>query len=1558
MATNTTGEDAKSFGNVLLIDPNLVNTNQTMINGIPQYQDMFIFAELVAKSRGRTVIETNNSGLYTLSNDSSQKDIVINFMGNNQDSSQSNPNYLRFTTNWYDGSTGDRQQTEGFGISSIKVLVNSSFIPQVNIQFIDLRGLAFFNQNNSPYRILFNFPPPIFYLTLKGYYGKPLTYQLHLVKYTTEFKAENGNFIIDAQFIAMTYAPLTDVLFRYVVNFPLIVDPISANPAPQEPPRNTYELILKLKNLYSEWNTKQKTLADIQTYNNLLTKLTNINNIFITLSAYKNDERLIDVGVPYLFIGRLNTASSDMILTNIQSIADYDAIIKNTSSDGIVGNPVDRLMIGYLDSANIPTALNPVPIPSSFYQGVTPTSRKLQALENYKTYLISTANNTISTTLRPSDMPVPKSYNSNPSNNFGTLNVGTANAINTYVCLDITNYYRTLYNTKVDFLKQKTVLMGEINEVINNLVLQNLGMRPTIYNIFKIILDDVDRFFNILAQTSYEAEKNHHKNYSAQILDGNFKDVINTADVNSTKIFAFPLIVKQQKICNQTKETRIAPIELSQKLPQPFPEIELIQKFINSFITQRNLTTLYDMKSVQNADGTYAWIPVSPFDSVLGTPTNRSPYFGVDTSGGGSTTQNINLSNNPRLTQILTIILKRFYILSQNSLPYKFYEQKEGTNYIKYFSESEAINLVASIFNQDYVNLLSEAAQHYQTNVGDFYTYIRNNILPLYSFTEEEHPFFSILHPETIDTIKPNYIEGDAYVNKSNPNYNGFTLYPGQISVQSPATTTTTITVNNPVQNFLKVAKQSNWNRFWTGVNLQGFLKFTNENVFFINDGGGSSGTDTGYDVFNTKTRFLTASNYLDITNKDMGYAQYEILYTGKGGINQTNRINFIKQINQNSNGNAAFNNGLISDEAKNLNLFTNIIDVWVDQLSKHDTEIYDTIIDNNNISGKFNPQLSALVLLSNFGYTLSTFNIYPNDLNQRLFSIPAVIQVPQYLPYYMGALVGIKPGDAFYNIIYDFFVNGDGKNLNSSGTFIFADIIDINIQLASADMKSFKDEYTTRFYDNGTYNDIIANLNNLYTTVKNDPTVISADDKVAAKEKVYRKLLNTDNPFYINILQPLMNRNNIVNFSQITFQRNAEPHTGYDSISTTNGGTKKSFNDSYFSQFFANLYREISLKKNQIKKQKEEDDKLSGDEDIITQTYYSFKNINDKWLASPKRLNMGYPFNEDTNNLIDLFAFVDRAMNPIGDTIINPEILIQMLDDQNVSVFTVLTQMLSMNGFEFFPLQNFMKYTNDDWKSSFLIDTNGTVNSKPAFVCMYIGGSSSYPSGIQTYGGQYKDDAIIDISNPADGGGKDFTVQDCYPVATDDNQKYRKPDFPWGQVRAFRVKFGVQNQSMFTDIKIDSKEYPETNESIQILSRLAGDNKLQAPTPKGQNLYNLYENRSYKATIKGLGNMMIQPTQYFQVENVPLFNGAFIILSVEHNIEPNRMTTSFSGTKILKYPVPRVLQPSSILGFDGGNTDDTNPYTASENSVTIGPQASADQSQAQYNSMYDFKIR
>ena len=1536
-------------GNVLLIDPNNEsdNTNHKMINGIPQYQDMYIFAELVAKSRGRSVIVSNNSGLYSLDRNSSINDISINFMGNNQDNSPDNPNYLKFTTNWYDGSSAEGKQFEGFGISSIKVTINSSFIPQVNIQFIDLRGLAFFNQENSPYRVLFNFPPPIFYLTIKGYYGLPLSYQLHLVKYTTEFKSENGNFVIDAQFIAMTYAPLTDVLFRYVVNFPLMQDTIPSNPSPGVPPVNIYDLILKIKSLNTQLPSPENNTAELIAYQNAIKNRDEVDLLITTLNGYATNPKL-ENNIPLLFTGiqSFNVAENtgNMILTPITSINDYNSTIQSVPTNGISNNTANRLLIGYLVSNSIMAKDGVAPIVSNLFTAdyLPPDSSadsppntsivsKLITLKNYREDLINSAAPIVS----EGDIPLPTPVSNILNNN-----------INTYALLDITTYYEKLYKKKTELQERLVTTTTAINTSINNTVLKTLGMNPTIYNVFKIICDDVDKFFNILRETSYSAESDYNVRNRKAILSGDYQDVINTINPDSTKIFAFPLIIDKQTMSPcQVKETRIAPVKLGIAIGETFPEIKLVNEFIKTFVTQRNLTAQYDMRIAQNADGTSVWIPISPVDSKLGTTNTVSPYYGIDTSDGGKTSQSVNgstlppvvvpiqsstnLSTDTRVIQVFKIVLKRFYILTQNTFPYKFYE--ENNSYVSLFSQSEAINLAISMFNPEYVDLILEFSKRFNGKPEVFYDFIRTDIPELYKFTQTERQFFNILDGSNLTySITKLDDDGDIYVNKNNLHFRGFKIH--KVAIIARPKEATTDNSDSPISTFLDTNAQGWWKNLWKGTILESTLKFTTENVIFISDDNPNS---ENVNIKN-QTRFLSSPFYLRLQVNYKGYTEDLIFFVGNSALE--NRIQTIDGINNNTTGNQYFIDNL--KEKKGVTTYFNSINtVWAEQLAILLPITYETII---NVGGNdYDKYLSALMILSSFGYALSPFNVYPSQLNTTIFSIPAAIETPSFLSPYMGALVGIYPGDPEYNKIYNFFVNGAGRSLSSSGALIFADIIDINNQLAESDKAMLKTEYTN-FFESGILDDIVNALKILYLKVNaSNPTT---DEKRIA----YTKELNptdTSAQFFYDILQPLMEKHAIINFSQITFKRNAVINTGYTSININNNiSAKKIINDKYFNGFFQNLIHEINDKKRKLKKQKEEDDKLAGDEDIITQTYYSFKNINDKWLASPKSINrqIGYPFNEDrTDNgiphLIDLFAFVDRAMNPIGNTMINPEILIDLLNDPNVSVFTVFSQLLSMNNFLFFPLQNFMSYENNEWKNSFNIDTTGTVKAKPAYVCMYMGGSSSYPTGIETFGGQFKDDGITDISNP---GVSDFNAKDCPQIPDDDNQKATNPEFPWGQVRAFRVRFGEQNQSMFKDIKIDSKEYPETNESIKILARLAGDNKLQAPTPKGQNLYNMYENRSYRATVTGLGNAMIQPTQYFQVENVPLFNGAYVILGVEHNILPNNMTTSFYGTKILKYPIPRVLQPSVIYGYGGGNTNNTNPNASSATGVKTGKQA------------------
>ena len=111
---------------------------------------------------------------------------------------------------------------QSFGIDSINIAIKgTNFIPQITINFVDVRGKTLFESpENSPYKAFFHIPWPIFYLTVKGYYGKAIQYELMLLNFQASFEASTGNYIVNLKFIARTSAMLDDIRLGYLFALP------------------------------------------------------------------------------------------------------------------------------------------------------------------------------------------------------------------------------------------------------------------------------------------------------------------------------------------------------------------------------------------------------------------------------------------------------------------------------------------------------------------------------------------------------------------------------------------------------------------------------------------------------------------------------------------------------------------------------------------------------------------------------------------------------------------------------------------------------------------------------------------------------------------------------------------------------------------------------------------------------------------------------------------------------------------------------------------------------------------------------------------------------------------------------------------------------------------------------------------------------------------------------------------------------------------------------------------------------------------------------------------
>jgi len=113
------------------------------------------------------------------------------------------------------------KQGIGFGITNIDIEVNPSLQPVIDITFKDLYGNTVFGTQNSSsgldYSVLFNWPPPKFYFTFKGYLGSPVTWILNLKKINTSFNSTDSTYEIKTTFVPNQWGFFSDIPFLYLL---------------------------------------------------------------------------------------------------------------------------------------------------------------------------------------------------------------------------------------------------------------------------------------------------------------------------------------------------------------------------------------------------------------------------------------------------------------------------------------------------------------------------------------------------------------------------------------------------------------------------------------------------------------------------------------------------------------------------------------------------------------------------------------------------------------------------------------------------------------------------------------------------------------------------------------------------------------------------------------------------------------------------------------------------------------------------------------------------------------------------------------------------------------------------------------------------------------------------------------------------------------------------------------------------------------------------------------------------------------------------------------------
>ena len=338
-----------------------------------------------------------------------------------------------------------------------------------------------------------------------------------------------------------------------------------------------------------------------------------------------------------------------------------------------------------------------------------------------------------------------------------------------------------------------------------------------------------------------------------------------------------------------------------------------------------------------------------------------------------------------------------------------------------------------------------------------------------------------------------------------------------------------------------------------------------------------------------------------------------------------------------------------------------------------------------------------------------------------------------------------------------------------------------------------------------------------------------------------------------------------------------------------------------------------------------------------------TFKAFNDKWIA-------GGEFR--TRTLFQDVLFLDRANRDIGDlALIDVMKLRNYLSstvNSNARIIDFVSKIFVDNKFMMMPMPAYVNFwgvgevvngqrprteTSQDLANSLFgnfleVDYR---ESSPKLVCYFVGKPSEHLAMKENQDYRWKTDAFV------------FDCGGDQPLVT----KFEgKTDFAnSNRVVAFNVDFGTRNQGVFYSIQLDQNPAAATAESNKVITDVVLQAGGRRASAQSVGLFNYYKTSSYECRVESLGNAMIQPTMYFNLQHVPMFYGPYMIQSVDHVIDGGDFKTYFTGLRMPVASIPKITKQilslnDSLLGELVQNVQrlkETAARTVSNNVISVG---------------------
>lgn len=1475
--------DVKQVGaGLMLIDPNPSGRD------VLPAEDMFIYISLTAEERSRGVVTAGENENEFEESRFGEIEFVSTEVKYNQAGEPMKDimgDVKSYATTSYTNIGGIQNSygsgtLEGFGISSINIKYNTSLVPQVDIDFIDIRGSGLFDvieQDNrkSPYSIFFKMPYPIFTLTVKGYFGKPVEYCLNLVTWTSKFDPTSGNFLISANFVGFQQAFLAD---------------------------------LTIGDIIGVVNTKQG--------------LNNLNKLPLTVGS---ETILTQTPRLDLFVKDLSKLQIDLEALKIDSDSYKKLRVLNTQVKklenirGFIGSPLGKENSDtstentpYLKQLNDPDQIESSSI----------TSASLKKLKEY-------------VSIR--DLLFFKQTNIQSVNNFMD---DLFDKIQDYVKFYSDN--KNQINNSNDYIAAKSFLYSgyQFNQEYWRFI-ENLDGQGSInYDAFKLIINDTNssndgytltllQFIDllrtedsILLSNTPEQYKSCNQNFDvSKILRKNFSNTDSTTekgnknsdfndstvgfvmDFRGIRMLVNDMIIsiKEEKKKIEEKVVEELNVELSKQLGYKPTIGTIFQILCNN--AQAFLQTIYEVgrsaeqknrdrqKALSKATVTTDLQLKEEFDFKSQT-IYAFPSLYVKENGG----------------------FVEKYIGSEGVFP----EGDEDS--LKAFPEITFIDdMIKALISKENTlkSATSQVLRAKQSGGGSD----TDNWIPINPTDYEVNPFY------LLNSAQSNTAEGKEVLYKkfltvlverflilkyySFPDDTQRGVLYGQWDGLLAKLSFIDDTIKKVLQTFVK-----NEN----GVNNEKIDKLLEE---IINEIEFKSVTDDEED-------FLILGN----TNKGTGILGNSVKLVDEQKNSAYTSLYVEKPISQSST-----KDNYLEYNGSNLNLQHNL-----------SYKAWPNTIDKKLINKVSNPSMVFSINDSN----ITIFDGGTNPINNTGVNTP---EETKYINLYS------TEASRTSNLQIEPLLT-DSDFYNDNDTKSKALLLLSTLPLANwASVYKFMKKETTIVYLPKYFLLFIGGT--LWRTKKISPTdpinwvnysgtpqqppqenyissPVSPDDELALRGPIEDSLLKLPKKTKQNLVDYFIQWAQGNEFKN--FEKKVKEYTDPDldvekkyekgqvlCSSTLLGAVEKliivapkvfdanpnqDITLAGFKEFYYEGFRDNFIGNTKPTKPKNSnktiDEQTKDMENIKQSAYNSLKNVYDRWVAGslPNKLafnacgSAGVP-------LFDYFKFVDRGFNEIGDrAIINLDSVLTLSENMTTNLYFFISKLLRDSNFLLQILPNYINYKDPEEVSTMFKPISNISerndSSGPTYLCIYAGGASQVLNIEEQNRYTFKND----------GFNLDFPPSDI-------SSKNNDTDF---NLVGFRVSFGTENQTVFKSVSLNQQEHKDTSEYHKTLTDLIDKRGGTSRTYQGTDLYKMFRARSYTCNVEALGCMNIQPMMYFQLDNVPFFDGAYMILNVTHNISPNHMTTSFTGVRQSKYLTPVVDKLTTFLNIGLDDTLDTEP--------------------------------